>query len=239
MDDPFREGPWWSLLEEDLGGAYLSELLSFVEALGDDTYPPRSDVFRALELTPPHRTKAVIIGQDPYHGPGQAHGLCFSVRPGFKPIPPSLRSILRELDNDGFRSSEDGNLEPWAHQGVLLLNTALTVQRGKPASHSSRWRPFTDAVVRIAARRPDRVFLLWGAHAIKRKPIIKAVSGHGPNILMSSHPAPPACYLPCAHSPAFMKSHPFSKTNDLLASSGLGWIDWNLAPAGVAARRQP
>jgi uracil-DNA glycosylase len=229
MDDPFRESPWWSLLEEELGGAHLGELLAFVDALDADVYPPRRDVFRALELTPPDRTKAVIIGQDPYHGPKQAHGLCFSVHPEFKPIPPSLRSILGELENDGFRASEDGNLESWAHQGVLLLNTALTVQRGKPASHSSRWRPFTDAVVRITARSPDCVFLLWGAHAIKRKQTIEAVRGHGPNILMSSHPAPPACYLPCGESPSFMKSRPFSKTNELLASSSRGWIDWNLA----------
>ncbi len=237
MADPFREGPWWSLLEEDLGGAYLSDLLAFVDKLGPDVYPPRTDVFRALELTAPHRAKAVVIGQDPYHGPGQARGLCFSVRSGFKPIPPSLRSILRELENDGFRATEEGDLESWAHQGVLLLNTALTVQRSKPASHSSRWRPFTDAVVRIAARSTSCVFLLWGAHAIKRKPIIEAVRGHGPNLLMSSHPAPPACYLPCGQSTDFMKSHPFSKTNDLLASSGLGLIDWNLAPAGTAGQQ--
>ncbi|MEX0651405.1 MAG: uracil-DNA glycosylase, partial [Actinomycetota bacterium] len=111
------------------------------------------------------------------------------------------------------------------------------VQRGKPASHSSRWRPFTDAVVRIAARSPDCVFLLWGAHAIKRKQTIEAVRGHGPRILMSSHPAPPACHLPCGEFPSFMKSRPFSKANELLASSGRGWIDWNLAQVDVSARQ--
>jgi uracil-DNA glycosylase len=229
MDDSFQNGPWWSLLEEDLGGAYLRELLAFVDTMGAEVYPPRPDVFRALELTPPDQTKAVIIGQDPYHGPEQAHGLCFSVRPGFKPIPPSLRSILRELENDGFGASEEGNLEPWAHRGVLLLNTALTVERAKPASHSARWRRFANAVIRIAAWNPDHVFLLWGAHAMKKKPIIEAVRGRGANILLSSHPAPPACYRPCGEGPAFMMSRPFSKTNELLTSSGLGWIDWNLA----------
>src|SRR4029450_13067996 len=107
----------------------------------------RDDVFRALELTPPERRpRRVIVGQDPYHGPGQAHALCFSVRSGFKPRPPSLLTILGELESDGFRASDDGNLEPWADQGVLLLNTALTVQAGRPGSHSARRRSFTDAV---------------------------------------------------------------------------------------------
>ena len=163
-----RSVSWWELLERELGGAHLTELLAFVDAMGDGDLPPRSDVFRALELTPPGETKAVIVGQDPYRRREQAHGLCFSVRSGFKPLPASLRVILRELERDGFHASDNGNLEPWARQGVLLLNTALTVQEGKSGSHLARWRRFTDAVIRIAAGEPARVFLLWGAHAQKK-----------------------------------------------------------------------
>jgi uracil-DNA glycosylase len=220
---------WWELLEGELGGTYLTGLLGLVDANGAGIFPQRDDVFRALELTPPGETKVVLVGQDPYHDLGQAHGLCFSVRPGFKPLPPSLRIILQELERDGFRASDDGNLEPCSRQGVLLLNTALTVQEGKPGSHSARWRRFTDAVIRIAAREPDRVFLLWGAHAQKKKPIITATRGSEANILKSSHPAPPACYRPCGDGPAFVKSRPFRNTNELLKSSRRGQIDWNLA----------
>ena len=224
-----RSVSWWELLERELGGAHLTELLAFVDAMGDGDLPPRSDVFRALELTPLGETKAVIVGQDPYHRREQAHGLCFSVRSGFKPLPASLRVILRELERDGFHATDNGNLEPWARQGVLLLNTALTVQEGKPGSHSARWRRFTDAVIRIAAREPDRVFLLWGAHAQKKEPIILATRDSDANILKSSHPAPPACYRPCGDGPAFVKSRPFRNTNKLLKSSRLREIDWNLA----------
>jgi uracil-DNA glycosylase len=227
-NDRFLKGDWWSLLEDELGRPQLRELLAFVDANGAGVFPPKEDVFRALELTPPGETKAVIVGQDPYHGPGQAHGLCFSVHPGFKPLPKSLLTILRELEDDGYQASDDGNLDPWANRGVLLLNTALTVQGGKPGSHSAHWRLFTDAVIRIAAREPGRVFLLWGAHAQEKEPIITAAGGAEANILKSSHPAPPACYRPCGDSPAFVNSHPFSKTNELL-KSGPGEIDWNLA----------
>jgi uracil-DNA glycosylase len=192
-------------------------------------FPPRDDVFRALELTRPEATKVVIVGQDPYPRLGEAHGLCFSVRSGFRPLPRSLLTILRELKSDGFRASHDGNLESWSCQGVLLLNTALTVQAGKPSAHSARWRCFTDAVIRIAARDADTVFLLWGAHAQKKKKIIKETRGSDANILKSSHPAPPACYRPCGCSPPFVDSHPFSKANQLLKSSRHTEIDWNLA----------
>lgn len=226
-NDRFLKSAWWKLLEDELGRPYLTELLAFVDANGAGVFPPRDEVFRALELTPPGETKAVIVGQDPYHGPGQAHGLCFSVRSGFKPLPQSLLTILRELKSDGFRASDDGNLEPWASQGVLLLNTALTVRAGKPGSHSARWRRFTDAVIRIAARDTDPVFLLWGAHAQKKKPIIMGTRSSEANILESSHPAPPACYRPCGDGPAFVESHPFRNTNQLLKPGGQ--IDWNLA----------
>jgi uracil-DNA glycosylase len=225
----FFKGAWWDLLEGELGGDHLMELLAFIDAMGPGILPPRDDVFRALELTPPSKTKAVIVGQDPYHRPGQAHGLCFSVCPGFRPLPPSLPVILGELEENGFRASGDGNLEPWAYQGVLLLNTALTVQEGKPGSHSSRWRRFTDAVIRIAAREPHRVFILWGAHAQQKESIITATRGSKANILKSSHPAPPACYRPCGDSPAFVKSRPFRNTNRLLKASRRREIDWNLA----------
>jgi uracil-DNA glycosylase len=227
-NDRLLKSDWWSLLEDELGRPHLTELLAFVDANGARVFPPKEDVFRALELTPLSETKAVIVGQDPYHGPGQAQGLCFSVRPGFKPLPRSLRTILRELEGDGYRASDDGNLEPWARQGVLLLNTALTVQGGKPGSHSARWRLFTDAVIRLAAREPSRVFLLWGAQAQEKEIIITKTSGSRANLLKSSHPAPPACYRPCGDSPAFVKSRPFSKTNELLKSSG-SRIVWDLA----------
>jgi uracil-DNA glycosylase len=221
-------GTWWELLEDELGQRYLTELMAFVDGNGAGIFPPRADVFRALELTTPAATKVVIVGQDPYHGAGQAHGLCFSVRRGYKPLPPSLRTILRELESDGFRASDDGNLEPWAREGVLLLNTALTVQEGKPGSHAARWRPFTDAVIGIAARDPNRVFLLWGTHAQKKKPIITATRGSEANTLTSSHPAPPACYRPCGNGPPFVRSRPFTRTNELLKFSGHGEVNWNL-----------
>jgi uracil-DNA glycosylase len=201
--------------------------LAFVDANDAGVFPPRDDVFRALELTPLGETKAVIVGQDPYPRLGQAHGMCFSVPSGFKPLPRSLLTILRELKSDGFRASEDGNLEPWASEGVLLLNTALTVQAGKPASHSARWWRFTEAVMRIAARDADPVFLLWGAHAQMKKPIISRTTGSEAKILESSHPAPPACYRPCGDGPAFVESHPFTNTNQLLKPGDQ--IDWNLA----------
>lgn len=223
----FLKSDWWRLLGDELDPADLAELMAFVDANGAGVFPPRDDVFRALELTPPGETKVVIVGQDPYPRRDQAHGLCFSVPSGFRPLPKSLRTILRELESDGFRASDDGNLEPWACQGVLLLNTALTVQAGKPASHSARWRPFTDAVIRIAAR-DDPVFLLWGAHAQRKKRIITAIRGSEANILESSHPAPPACYRPCGDSPAFVNNHPFTKTNQLLKASEHAEIDWNL-----------
>jgi uracil-DNA glycosylase len=223
----FLSTAWWKLLEDELGRPYLTELLAFVDTNGAGVFPPKDDVFRALELTPPGETKAVIVGQDPYHGPGQAHGLCFSVRRGFKPLPRSLGTILRVLEGDDFRASDDGNLEPWGEEGVLLLNTALTVLEGKPGSHSARWRLFTNAVIRIAARDPEAVFLLWGSHAQKKKPIITATRGSQANILESSHPAPPACYRPCGDGPSFVESHPFRNTNKLLEPGSQ--INWNLA----------
>jgi uracil-DNA glycosylase len=152
---------WRSLLKKELDPNYL-DLMTYVDAKDPGVFPPRDDVFRALELTAPEETRVVIVGQDPYPRPCEAHGLCFSVRSRFRPLPRSLRTILRELKSDGFRASDDGNLESWACQGVLLLNTALTVQAGKPGLDSARWRCFTDAVIRIAARDADTVFLTLG-----------------------------------------------------------------------------
>jgi uracil-DNA glycosylase len=228
MHDEFLKSEWWDLLEDELGRDHLKDLLAFVDANGAGVFPRKEDVFRALELTPPSRMKAVIVGQDPYPRPNEAHGLCFSVPAGFKPLPRSLRTIFGELKRDGFRASDDGDLELWASQGVLLLNTALTVQAGRPGSDSTRWRRFTDAAIRIAARDANPVFLLWGGQAQKKKRIITAIRGSDANLLESSHPAPPACYRPCGDSPAFVNSRPFTRANDML-KSGLGVIDWNLA----------
>jgi uracil-DNA glycosylase len=209
----------------------LADLLRLVAEQGDDVLPPPSDVFRALQLTPCVETKVVIVGQDPYHRRGQAHGLCFSVPTGFRPLPPSLRSIFRELDGDGFEHGDDGDLAAWARRGVLLLNTALTVAEGLPGSHSSHWRRFTDSVILAAAGRHDPpVFLLWGAKAQKRKRVIAETAGPNAKLIESSHPAPPACYRPCGNSPAFLRSHPFERANRLLQDSSRGEIDWSLRP---------
>jgi uracil-DNA glycosylase len=229
--NPLTETDWWPLLEADLGNHYLAELLRLVAEQGDDILPPPSDVFRALQLTPCVETKVVIIGQDPYPRRGQAHGLCFSIPSGFRPLPASLRSIFRELDSDGSEHGDDGDLAAWNRRGVLLRNTALTVVEGSPGSHSSRWRRFTDSVILAAAGRHDPpVFLLWGAKAQKRKRLIAKTAGPNAKLVESSHPAPPACHRPCDSTPAFLHSHPFEKANRLLRDSRRGEIDWNLRP---------
>lgn len=186
-----------------------------------DIYPSMYDIFNAFKFTPYSNVKAVILGQDPYHEPGQAHGLCFSVQDGVK-LPPSLVNIYKEIKSDlGITEPDNGNLTKWAKQGVLLLNTSLTVRRGAANSHKDcGWTQFTDEVIKkLAAREKPMVFILWGANARSKKAFI---DGKRHLILESAHPSPLSCYN------GFFGSHPFSKTNDFLVANGETPIDWNL-----------
>lgn len=188
-------------------------------------FPPRGQRLRALELTPLDSVKVVILGQDPYHGPGQAHGLSFSVPQGVRQ-PPSLVNIFKELQSDlGIAPPAHGNLEAWAQQGVLLLNNSLTVESGQAASHAGRgWDAITDAVVAaVAAREEPTVFILWGSHAqAKAARISELREGSRHLILRSPHPSPLSSHR------GFFGSRPFSKANAFLEEHGRGAIDWRL-----------
>ena len=184
-------------------------------------YPSMYDIFNAFKITPYKSIKAVILGQDPYHEPGQAHGLCFSVKEGTK-LPPSLVNIYKELYSDlGIKPSESGDLTAWAKQGVLLLNTTLTVRRGVANSHSKcGWTEFTDEVIKkISEREKPVVFILWGSNARAKKSLID-LSRHF--VIESAHPSPLSCYN------GFFGSKPFSRTNEILKSLGETPIDWRL-----------
>jgi uracil-DNA glycosylase len=184
-------------------------------------FPPEKEVFAALRLTPYEKVSVFILGQDPYHGPGQAHGLCFSVRRGV-PAPPSLVNIFQELRDDlGCAIPSHGNLEHWARQGVLLLNAVLTVRAGQANSHKDRgWETFTDAVIQAANDKPDRVvFVLWGAYARKKAGLIDTTRHV---IVQSAHPSPLS-----AHN-GFFGSRPFSKINAALRAAGKPEIDWQI-----------
>src|SRR3954447_12308589 len=202
---------WNPILRAELDAPYFKELQRFVasERGRQRVYPPHDDVFAALHLTPYESVKVLILGQDPYHGPGQAHGLCFSVRPGVV-IPPSLRNIYTELRSDlGIEPPRHGTLTAWARQGVLLLNTSLTVRGSEAASHQGRgWETFTDEVIKAVDAKPERVvFILWGA-AARRK---KAVFGTSRHVVVESpHPSPLS-----AHN-GFFGSQPFSRANAAL-----------------------
>jgi uracil-DNA glycosylase len=214
---------WNPLLRAEFTKPYWEQLQQFVAAERARTtvFPPHDDVFNALHLTPYADTRVVILGQDPYHGPGQAHGLCFSVRRGVKP-PPSLVNIYTELASDlGIDTPQHGNLESWARQGVLLLNTCLTVRSGQAASHHGKgWETFTDEVLRVVEQKDERVvFVLWGAPARKKKALIHGVHHV---VIESAHPSPLS-----AHN-GFFGSRPFSRTNDALVQAGLAPIDWRL-----------
>ena len=193
------------------------------EAAGRPIYPPRGQRLRALELTPLDQVKVVILGQDPYHGPGQAHGMCFSVPDGVQ-VPPSLVNIYKELEDDlGVPRRMSGNLEHWAKQGVLLLNNSLTVEAGKAGSHAGKgWDAITDAAVAAVAKREEpSVFILWGSHArnkAQRVPELGPGTRHC--VLTSPHPSPLS-----AHG-GFFGSKPFSKANAFLEAQGRGKIDW-------------
>jgi uracil-DNA glycosylase len=203
-------------------GLSLQAFLAGRAAAGATIYPPRP--LRALELTPPAAVRAVILGQDPYHGAGQAHGLAFSVPDGVRP-PPSLRNVFLELRRDlGCAIPRSGNLLRWARQGVLLLNSALTVEDGRPASHAGKgWEALTDAVVdALASDGQPKVFMLWGAQAQAKQPRI-AAAGDGHCVLTASHPSPLSARR---SSQPFLGCRHFSQANAFLSARGRGVIDW-------------
>ncbi|WP_199620389.1 uracil-DNA glycosylase [Paenibacillus alkalitolerans] len=214
---------WDALLASEYDKPYFQQLQRFlaVEYEQAAVFPERRDIFSALRLTPYADTKVVILGQDPYHGPGQAHGLSFSVRYGVG-IPRSLTNIFKELKDDvGADIPKHGNLDSWARQGVLLLNTVLTVREGEPNSHKGKgWEIFTDRIIRILNdHETPIVFILWGSHAAAKRELIDESRHH---VIVSAHPSPLSARR------GFFGSRPFSKTNEMLKSSGLPEIDWTL-----------
>ncbi|WP_203308960.1 uracil-DNA glycosylase [Sphingomonas beigongshangi] len=230
MTDPRMDPSWLEPLRTALDTPEMTALRDYLraeEAAGRHVFPPREDRFRALELTPLSDVRAVILGQDPYHGPGQAHGLCFSVRPGVK-TPPSLVNIYKELKSDcGIAPAPHGFLEHWARQGVLLLNSVLTVEQARAASHRGRgWEAFTDAIVRLVAAKDEPVvFMLWGSYAQKKAAFVADVSRGGRHLVLKApHPSPLS-----AHTGWFGTGH-FSKANAFLEAHGRGRIDWALPP---------
>ena len=219
---------WRAALEPALASAEARKLggwLKAEEAAGKVIYPPRGTRLAALALTPLDAVRCVILGQDPYHGPGQAHGLAFSVQDGVRP-PPSLVNIYKEMEADcGLPRPANGDLSKWARQGVLLLNNTLTVEAGLAGSHAGRgWDAITDAAVAAVAERDvPTVFILWGSHAKKKASRIPALTRNAANlVLTSAHPSPLS-----AHN-GFFGSRPFSQTNAFLEANGRGAIDWSL-----------
>ncbi|BBD96550.1 uracil-DNA glycosylase [Sphingobium amiense] len=232
MSDTIRlHESWRAPLATQFSAPHMQGLKRFLEAekaAGKRIFPKGRDYFRALDLTPLDQVRVVILGQDPYHGEGQAHGLCFSVQPGVR-TPPSLVNIYKEMQADlGIAPVRHGFLEHWAQQGVLLLNSVLTVEMGRAASHQGKgWEPFTDAIVRLVAEKKEPVvFMLWGAHAQKKAGFVDQ-SRH--LVIRSAHPSPLS-----AHN-GFLGSRPFSRANDFLAAHGRGTIDWAL-PAVAAGQ---
>lgn len=217
------EQSWKQALQSEFDKPYFAELVRFLHAeksSGQVVYPPGRQIFRAFELTPLDKVKVVILGQDPYHGYGQAMGLSFSVPDGV-PAPPSLKNIFKEIEDDlGIRMSGRPNLEDWARQGVLLLNAVLTVRAGQAASHSGiGWQEFTDAVIRCINENCEGVvFLLWGNFARAKRELIDTSRHY---VLEAPHPSPLArgAFFGCRH---------FSRTNDILARQGKTPIDWQL-----------
>lgn len=218
------EDSWRQALAAEFSSPYMQELRSFLlseREQGKRIFPKGAEYFRALDLTPVSSVRAVILGQDPYHGAGQAHGLCFSVQPGVR-IPPSLVNIYKELQADlGIAPARHGHLESWAQQGVLLLNSVLTVEESRAASHQGRgWERFTDAVIRTVNEQVEHcVFMLWGAYAQKKAAF---VDRERHLVLRAPHPSPLSAhqgFLGCRH---------FSQANDWLEKQGRGRINWQL-----------
>ncbi len=224
MDVKIEPG-WKKVLKDEFTKPYFLQIVTFLKTeklTGKTIYPPGSLIFNAFDKTPFDKVKVVLLGQDPYHGPGQAHGLCFSVPDGIAP-PPSLINIFKEIESDigvGM-PSRYGNLSKWAEQGVMLLNAALTVRANEPLSHSKTgWMEFTDAVIKkISELKKGVVFLLWGKFAQEKQVLIDETKHH---VLKAAHPSPFSAdkgFFGCKH---------FSKTNDLLRKEGLDPVDWKI-----------
>ena len=221
--DPQIHNSWKEILLDEFNKLYFAKLKDFLveEKAKYRVYPPGPLIFNAFNITPFNAVKVVIIGQDPYHGPGQAHGLCFSVPPGIK-LPPSLVNIFKEIGNDlGLPYPNHGNLEYWAMQGVLLLNATLTVRANQAGSHQGKgWEEFTNSVIlKISEQKEKVVFLLWGKYAQNKASLIDKSKHH---ILEAPHPSPLSAYA------GFFGCRHFSKANHLLRESGLGDIDWSV-----------
>ncbi|HMN04406.1 MAG TPA: uracil-DNA glycosylase [Flavobacteriales bacterium] len=223
MKVPDIDPGWGRQLGTEFSASYFSALKSFLvqERASHTVYPRGRDILRALQATPFDEVRVVILGQDPYHGPGQAHGLCFSVPHGV-PAPPSLQNIFKEIQRDiGPFTPFGGDLTPWTEQGVLLLNTTLTVRAGQPASHRGHgWETFTDAAIRALSKEKEGiVFLLWGSHAQAKQALIDTGRHH---ILKAPHPSPLSAhrgFIGCGH---------FSKANEILQAQGSPPINWTL-----------
>jgi uracil-DNA glycosylase len=219
--DPKIEESWKQILMDEFQSDYFAELKSFLleEMKSNIVYPPGSQIFAAFDHAPFESVRVVIIGQDPYHGSGQAHGLCFSVPPGISK-PPSLLNIFKEIQDDlGYPIPQGGNLEKWARQGVLLLNATLTVRANTAGSHQNKgWEQFTDAVIKkLSTQKTGLIFMLWGNYAIAKKELIDPTRHH---ILTAAHPSPFS-----AHRGFFGCKH-FSLTNEILKGQGKAEIDW-------------
>ena len=225
MDDPIKlEASWKLALAPEFAKGYMQQLTAFLreeQAAGKTIFPKDSEYFAALDRTPVDEVKVVILGQDPYHGPGQAHGLCFSVQPGV-PTPPSLVNIYKEMEDDlGIERAHHGCLHAWADQGVLLLNAVLTVEAHNAASHQGRgWETFTDAIIaELNEKHENLVFILWGGYAQKKG---AKIDGTKHLVLKSPHPSPLSSYR------GFFGSKPFSQTNAYLKAKGKAPIAWQL-----------
>lgn len=231
MRRPAIDGSWLKYLEAEFNLDYMVQLKQFLQqekAQGKIIYPPGAEIFNALNSTPFDEVKVVIVGQDPYHGPRQAHGLSFSVQEGVA-LPPSLRNIYKELDQDlGIKNEPYGSLQSWADQGVLLLNAVLTVEQNQAASHQGKgWERFTDVIISaLNEHRDGLVFILWGSYAQKKG---GAIDTQRHTILKSPHPSPLS-----AHRGFFGCRH-FSQTNQVLQKQGLEPINWALKPTGHQA----